>query len=104
MARRMRPWWYDAGSDHDEHPSRALAGRPAMKTVSATIQIDARLAQVWAALTDLAAYPRWNPLFPEASGQIAVGSRLTLKTVQPNGRTMTVKPKVLAAEPDAELR
>ena len=42
-----------------------------MKTVSATIQIDARPAQVWAALTDLAAYPRWNPLFPEASGQIA---------------------------------
>lgn len=55
-------------------PERA---RPAMKTVSATIQIDARPAQVWAALTDLAAYPRWNPLFPEASGQIAVGSGLT---------------------------
>lgn len=75
-----------------------------MKTVSATIQIDAPPAKVWAALTDLAAYPRWNPLFPEASGQISVGSRLTLKTVQPNGRTMTVKPKVLAVEPDAELR
>jgi len=56
------------------------------------------------ALTDLAAYPRWNPLFPEASGQIAVGSRLTLKTVQPNGRTMTIKPKILAVKPNAELR
>jgi len=28
------------------------------KTVSATIQIDAPPATVWAALTDLAAYPR----------------------------------------------
>jgi uncharacterized protein YndB with AHSA1/START domain len=56
------------------------------KTVSATIQIDGPPATVWAALTDLAAYPRWNPLFPEAAGQVAVGSRLTLETVQANGR------------------
>ena len=75
-----------------------------MKTVSATIQIDAPPAQARAVLTDLSAYPRWNPLFPEAFGPIAVGSRLTLKTVQPNGRTMTIKPKILAVEPDAELR
>jgi hypothetical protein len=75
-----------------------------MKNVSATVQIDAPPAKVWVALTDLAAYPRWNPLFPEASGQITVGSRLTLKTIQPNGRTMTIKPKILAVEPNAELR
>ena len=75
-----------------------------MKTVSATIQIEASPEKVWAALTDLSAYPRWNPLFREASGQIAVGSRLTLKTVQPDGRTMTIKPKILALEPNAGLR
>lgn len=75
-----------------------------MKTVAATIQIDAPPAKVWAVLTDLSAYPRWNPLFPEAFGPIAIGSRLTLKTVQPNGRTMTIKPKILAVEPNAELR
>jgi hypothetical protein len=75
-----------------------------MKTVATNIQIDAPPEKVWAALTDLAAYPHWNPLFPEASGQIAVGSRLTLKTVQPSGRTMTVKPRILAVEPNAELR
>ncbi len=46
-----------------------------MKTVSAATRIDAPPARVWAGLTDLAAYPQWNPLFPEASGQIAVGSR-----------------------------
>jgi uncharacterized protein YndB with AHSA1/START domain len=39
------------------------------KTVSATIQIDAPPATVWAALTDLAAYPQWNPLFPEATAR-----------------------------------
>jgi hypothetical protein len=76
-----------------------------MKTMSATIQIDAPPMTVWAILTDLNSYPDWNPLFREASGQIAVGSRITLRTVHPaNGRLMTVKPKITVADPGAELR
>ena len=55
-----------------------------MTTVSATIQMDARQKRVWAALTDLAAYTRWIPQFTEAYGQIAIGSRLTLRR---SGRT-----------------
>jgi uncharacterized protein YndB with AHSA1/START domain len=49
-----------------------------MKTMSATIQIDAPPEAVWAILTDLGRYPEWNPLFREASGQVAVGNRITL--------------------------
>lgn len=49
-----------------------------MKTASSTIDIDALPAEVRAVLKDLAAYPQWDPLFPQASGQIAVGERLTL--------------------------
>jgi hypothetical protein len=76
-----------------------------MKTVSATTQIDAPPMAVWAVLTDLSRYPEWNPLFREASGEIAVGSRITLRAVQPaNGRLMTVKAKIVAADPGAELR
>jgi hypothetical protein len=75
-----------------------------MKTVSSTIDIDAPPAEVWAVLTDLAAYPQWNPLFPQASGQIAVGERLTLASRPTAGRAMTIRPKVLAVQPGAELR
>ena len=76
-----------------------------MKTVSATTQIDAPPMAVWAVLTDLGRYPEWNPLFREASGEVAVGSRITLRAVQPaNGRLMTVKAKIVAADPGAELR
>jgi len=75
-----------------------------VKTVSVTTDIDAPPLEVWAVLTDLASYPQWNPLFPEASGELAVGSSVTLKTVQPRGRTMTVKAIVLAVAPGAELR
>jgi hypothetical protein len=75
-----------------------------MKTVSSTIDIDAPPSRVWDVLTDLAAYPEWNPLFPQASGQIAVGQRLTLATRPTVGRAMTIKPKLLAVQPGAELR
>ena len=75
-----------------------------MKTMSATIQIDAGPEAVWAALTDLGRYPEWNPLFREASGQVAVGNRIRLRSVHPaNGRLMTVKPKITVADPGAEL-
>jgi hypothetical protein len=76
-----------------------------MKTVSATIEIAAPPLAVWAVLTDLARYPEWNPLFPEASGEVAVGKRIRLRGVHPaNGRMMTVQPRILAAEPGVELR
>lgn len=76
-----------------------------MKTVSATVQIDALPMAVWAVLTDLGRYQDWNPLFREASGEVEVGQRIRLRTVQPaSGRMMTVRPKIVAAEPGAELR
>lgn len=76
-----------------------------MTEISATTQIAASPAHVWAVLADLPSYPQWNPLFREASGHLSAGSKITLKSTHPvNGRTMTVKAKVLAAEPAAELR
>jgi hypothetical protein len=76
-----------------------------MTEISATVQIDASPRQVWATLADLASYPHWNPLYREASGQLATGSTVMLKAVRPGtARAMTVKVKVLAAEPRAELR
>jgi uncharacterized protein YndB with AHSA1/START domain len=60
--------------------------------ISATIEITADPERVWAVLTDLASYPAWNPVFCEASGQLAAGNRITLSAIQPkNGRTMKVK-------------
>src|ERR1700733_4765517 len=88
---------------HPRPVSRQTGQR--MKTMSATIQIDAPPRAVWAALTDLGRYPEWNPLFREASGQVAVGSRITLRSVHPaNGRLMTVKPMITVADAGAELR
>ncbi len=76
-----------------------------MRIISAAIEIGAPPMAVWTVITDLGRYPEWNPLFREASGEIAVGQRITLRSVHPaNGRMMTVKPKIVVAEPGVELR
>jgi hypothetical protein len=76
-----------------------------MKTVSATTEIQASPMEVWAVLTDLASYPRWNPLFREASGEVAAGQMITLKSAHPaGGRLMTVRATITVATPGAELR
>ena len=43
-----------------------------MKTVTATIDIDAPPRAVWDVLTDLGRYPVWNPLFRSAAGDTTV--------------------------------
>jgi hypothetical protein len=72
--------------------------------ISTTTEIAAPPEQVWAVLADLASYPHWHPVFRKVSGQLAVGSKLTITTTTPNGRTMTARVTVVAAEPGRELR
>lgn len=68
------------------------------------IEIDAPPAAVWAVLADTARYPEWNPFVRRLSGDLRVGARLEAEIAPPDGRSMTFKPTVLAAEPARELR
>lgn len=75
------------------------------RTVSATIEIAAPPSAVYAVLVDLAAYREWNPQIPHATGEVAVGRRITLKMAPPVGPgTVTIHPKVIVANPGVELR
>jgi hypothetical protein len=76
-----------------------------MTEISADIEIAATPERVWAVLADLASYQQWHPVFLKATGQLTVGNRITITTTQPTtGRTMTVKVKVVTAEPATELQ
>jgi hypothetical protein len=63
------------------------------------VDIDATPETVWNVLTDLGHYADWNPFIVEASGEIAVGNKLTNRMQSPGGKAMTIKPVVTAVEP-----
>lgn len=62
------------------------------------VVIHAPPERVWSVLTDLAAYPEWNPFFVNAEGELVVGESLEL-TMQPVGKDQqSFSPKLLVFE------
>jgi hypothetical protein len=75
-----------------------------MKELQSEIEIAASPERVWDILTDFAAYPRWNPFIRSISGKLEVGERLEVRLEPPGGRGITLRPTVLSAEPNRQLR
>ncbi|SDC93411.1 hypothetical protein SAMN05660690_3001 [Geodermatophilus telluris] len=74
------------------------------KQLSAHVGIAATPERVWEVLTDLAAYPEWNPFIVRAEGAVGPGRRLTL-TMQPvGGRAMTMRPRLIEVDAGRVLR
>jgi hypothetical protein len=73
--------------------------------VSDSVVIAAPPEKVWAVLTDLDGYPAWHPAYLSVSGQLSVGSVLTINTTSPStGNPVKLKVTVTAVEPASELR
>src|SRR3954464_15413004 len=75
-----------------------------MRHLEAVTEIDASPPEVWAVLTDFDRYPDWNPFIESIVGACEVGARLQLTITPPNGRSTRLRPVVLAADPERELR
>jgi hypothetical protein len=58
------------------------------------IEIGAPPAMVWAILTNLPAYPDWNPFITSAEGTVDVGARLVTRLEPPGGKPITFTPTV----------
>jgi hypothetical protein len=80
---------------------KVQALRREMKT---QIDIDAPPARVWSVLTAFEAYGEWNPAIVAVSGDVDVGSRLTLRFQPPGTRGYTFRPKLLVVDHLRELR
>ena len=59
---------------------------------------------MWRLLTDFASYPQWNPFIRQISGEPTPGERLKVRLEPPESRGITLRPKVLSAEPNHQLR
>jgi hypothetical protein len=74
------------------------------KTLASQIDVDVSPARVWGVLTDLGAYPEWNPFIVRAEGRIEVGSRLSLRMQPVGARAVSLRPTVLEAVEGGHLR
>jgi hypothetical protein len=77
-------------------------------TLTASVDIEATPDQVWGVLTDLHAYPEWNPFVTSATvtspdGRLRKGARLRNILHDRTGDT-AFTPRVLTMEQDRELR
>jgi hypothetical protein len=75
-----------------------------MKELHSQIDINASAERVWQLLTDFASYPQWNPFIRRISGEPTTGERLKVHLEPPESRGITLRPKVLTAEPNHQLR
>jgi len=49
-----------------------------MKTVDASIEIEASPERVWQVISDLESFARWNPFMTKAAGHLVVGDQLSI--------------------------
>lgn len=75
-----------------------------MRTIEKSIEIDAPPAAVWAVLSDIAAYPDWNPFIPSFEGDLRVGERVRVRLQPPGGRGITMRPTLRVVDAPRELR
>ena len=65
-----------------------------LRTVTLTHSVDiaAPTSVVWEVLTDLEAYPQWNPFMVEAAGSVSEGDKLTILLRDAAGDDMEISP------------
>jgi hypothetical protein len=70
---------------------------------SAEIAIPARAGTVWSVLTDLDAYPAWNPVIRKAEGLRRRGARWRLELTLNGRAALTLRAQVTCWEPGRRL-
>ena len=73
-------------------------GLSTMRSIEATVDIEATSEVAWQVLTAFDAYAEWNPYIPSITGTATVGTRLTVELTPPGGRSTTFRPTVTEVE------
>jgi hypothetical protein len=75
-----------------------------MVELRALTEIYAPAGRIWGILTDLPAYPRWNPFVRYASGGLQVGENVDIYFAIPGGKLLNLPGRVMENNPGCELR
>ncbi len=73
------------------------------KSVHAELTVDATPAEVWAAVTDTAAYGEWNPIFVTVEGVFAEGALVRIDMRTSDGGTTPIEARVEELIPERKL-
>jgi len=74
------------------------------RVYTAEVEIDAPIDEVWAALTDLDAYPEWNPFTPSMRSSLTVGDPVDMRVRMAKlGVTLRQRETVRAVEAPTKL-
>jgi len=77
--------------------------RPTRIEIVTSIDLPASPDAVWSILSDINAYPEWNPYHVAVDGELVLGEKLSVKIEKPNGKKVAIKPHVLELEPGRSL-
>jgi hypothetical protein len=78
-------------------------GGPTGVRIEHRVGVQAPAEAIWDVLYDLPGWSRWNPLYPEAEGQIRIGSTLRLTLAIPGETPRKIEPVVLEWVPNEQL-
>jgi hypothetical protein len=73
------------------------------KHIRTETEINAPPDVVWDVLTELEAYPEWNPYHVRVEGGLDEGRKLEVEVHKPNGNQLTIHPKLQVAKRQREL-
>lgn len=73
-----------------------------MATVTRATEITAPADTVWSILQDTTRYPEWNP-FMKITGNVVVGTKITVRITPPGSNPQTFTPTVTAVEPGRRI-
>lgn len=75
-----------------------------MRHEETQIDIEAPPEAVWMVTTAFDSFPDWNPVVTGASGEVRKGEILEVRIALPNGKPRNLRPRLLVADPNKELR
>ena len=74
-----------------------------MRRIAVTTEIAAPVEAVWVQLTATSEFPTWNPFITSLEGTLKKGEKLNVRIAPPNGKAMTFRPAVTAADEGRKL-
>jgi hypothetical protein len=74
------------------------------RTIRTEIRVDAPPSVVWAVLSDVERYPKWNPTVVDLRGRLREGARLAGRLVLPGLAPIPFSPRLVVVSPRRELR